>query len=362
MRVLITNNRLAQRTGTELYVRDVALALKRRGHHPIAYSSDLGETADELRRADITVTDDLAKLEIVPDVIHAHHHLDAMAAFLRFPRVPALLFCHGTLPWAEKPISFPSICRHVAVDTACRDRIIGAGVEASKIVILPTFVDMKRFKLRDRINTTPQSALIFSNYPQTEKRVKLIRAACAKVGIRQVAGIGEAQNKAVATPEDFLSEYDVVFAKGRCAHEAAAAGAAVIVSDYGRFAGLLTSKVYDEWRPLNFGVRTLTRPLETRSLVDELRHYDSDDVLKVSKRIRRDACMETAVDNMVGLYREVQTERPRLAALSESEILSATTEYLALLRDYLNEEPKAASRPRLPNWLLRLANIMFPRR
>jgi hypothetical protein len=55
MRVLFTNNTLAGRMGTELYVRDVAVALLKRGHQPIAYSTILGDVADELRAAGIPV-------------------------------------------------------------------------------------------------------------------------------------------------------------------------------------------------------------------------------------------------------------------------------------------------------------------
>lgn len=36
MRILLTNNTLGLRAGSELYVRDVALALLSRGHEPIA--------------------------------------------------------------------------------------------------------------------------------------------------------------------------------------------------------------------------------------------------------------------------------------------------------------------------------------
>ena len=60
LRVLVTNRVLANRTGTELYVRDLALGLLRRGHHPVAYSPLLGKVAEELRAASVPVVDDLA--------------------------------------------------------------------------------------------------------------------------------------------------------------------------------------------------------------------------------------------------------------------------------------------------------------
>ena len=98
LRILITNNALAGRAGTELYVRDVALSLLARGHRPVAYSATLGEVAQELRAATIPVIDDLNSMSVAPDIIHGQHHLETMTALLRFPGVPAVYFCHGWLP------------------------------------------------------------------------------------------------------------------------------------------------------------------------------------------------------------------------------------------------------------------------
>ncbi len=104
--VLLTNNTLAGRAGSELYVRDVALALKKRGHHPVAYSTVLGEVAQDIRDANIEVVDDLAALSCVPDVIHGHHHLETITALLHFPKIPAIgrqkLFDRITLLEGEK--------------------------------------------------------------------------------------------------------------------------------------------------------------------------------------------------------------------------------------------------------------------
>ena len=74
MRILLTNHRLASRTGTELYIRDIALELLARGHEPILYSRSLGPLAQALRAKSILVVDDLANLQTPPDIIHAQHH------------------------------------------------------------------------------------------------------------------------------------------------------------------------------------------------------------------------------------------------------------------------------------------------
>src|SRR4051812_38079645 len=97
-RVLITNNTLGPRAGSEMYVRDVAFGLLEAGWQPMAFSTELGAVAEELRGMTIPVVSDLVRLPFRPDVIHAHHHLDAMAAIQQFPGVPVIYYCHGWQP------------------------------------------------------------------------------------------------------------------------------------------------------------------------------------------------------------------------------------------------------------------------
>ena len=51
LKVLIANATLATLTGTETYVRDLALGLLRKGHTPVVYAPELGPIAEELRRS-----------------------------------------------------------------------------------------------------------------------------------------------------------------------------------------------------------------------------------------------------------------------------------------------------------------------
>ena len=106
MRILLTNNTLARRAGTELYIRDLAMELMRRGHRPVAYSTELGEVAEELRAATVPVMSSLESLGEAPDIIHGHHHYDTLAAMMWFPETPAIYYCHGWLPWEETPLRF----------------------------------------------------------------------------------------------------------------------------------------------------------------------------------------------------------------------------------------------------------------
>src|SRR5580704_4585509 len=161
LKILITNNGLAARAGSELYVRDLALALLRRGHIPIAYSTVLGEVADELRGATIPIVDNLDSLSITPDIIHGHHHLETMTALLRFPTVPAVYFCHGWIPWQEAPPKFPRILRYVAVDYTCRDRLLlEHGIPDDRVSVLLNFVDLERFSPRPPLPARPTRGLV----------------------------------------------------------------------------------------------------------------------------------------------------------------------------------------------------------
>ena len=62
MNILITNRVLAGRSGTEVVVRDLALGLRQRGHHPVVYSPVLGPMADEIRANDVPVYRDLREV------------------------------------------------------------------------------------------------------------------------------------------------------------------------------------------------------------------------------------------------------------------------------------------------------------
>ena len=156
--VLLTNNALGDRAGSETYVRDVALALLRRGHQPVAFSLVLGSIADELRRATIPVVDDLERLGSPPDIIHGHHHLETLIAALTFPDVPIVHFCHGWVPWEELPLKHPSIRRYVAVDEVCLDRLVREeGISPDRVTLLLNFVDLERFIRRAAASAAPRA-------------------------------------------------------------------------------------------------------------------------------------------------------------------------------------------------------------
>ncbi len=314
LRVLLTNLTLASRTGTEAYVRDLALALQRRGHAPLVYSPRLGEIAEEIRAATVPVIDDLDKAPFRPDVIHGQHHPEVMAALFRHPGVPAVFVCHDWEAWCDEPPRFPRLLRYVAVDDTCRDRLmLEAGIEERRVEVLLNFVDLDRFRGRSALPPKPSRALVFSNLASEANALPAIREACRRHAIALDA-VGAAAGRAVSKPEAILGDYDLVFARGRSALEAMAVGAAVIVCGAERLGSLVKSERFDEMRRLNFGRRLLQRRLDADAVAEEIAGYDAADAAAVSRRVCATASLDAAVDRWIAIYEEVIDEGRSLDA------------------------------------------------
>ncbi len=328
MRVLLTNNTLAARAGSELYVRDLALALLARGHEPIAYSRRLGEVAEELRYATVPVVDDLERLARPPDLIHAQHHLEAMTALARFPRVPAVYVCHGWLPEEEMPPSHPRLRRYIAVDELVRSRLLDeCGLPIDQVVTMLNFVDLERFRARPPLPESPRRALTFSNEASEETQLPALRAACAAAGLT-LDVVGLAAGRSCGRPEDLLGEFDLVFAKGRAALEAAAVGAAVVLCDSTGLGPMVTAAELDRLRSLNLGLRLLREPVTCAGVLRQLGRYDAGDAATVTARLRVEASLDQAVDRLLSLYEQVLAEHRAAPSPDTEQEMGALARYL----------------------------------
>lgn len=328
MRVLITNNTLAVRAGSELYVRDLAIELMRRGHHPVAYSTILGPVAEELRAATVPVIDRLNSLGAPPDIIHGHHHYETLTALLRFPTTPAVYYCHGWLPWQEAALKHPNILRYVAVDEVCRERLIAeGGIQPDRIDLVLNFFDERLFPPRPPLPRTPRRALAFGNEFAGHSGLPILIEACARYGI-EVDAQGFNNGNSTAQPGRRLAAYDIVFAKARSAIEALAVGAAVVLCTPGKLGPMVTTENFAALRQLNFGIRTLSQPMDVDSIAAELRKYDFEDAAKVSQLARTVCEMGPAVDRIVDLYQRVLADASRSQSVDHSRAAVHAAQYL----------------------------------
>ena len=304
MRVLLTNARLEDRAGSELYLADVARWLRDHGHHPVIYSSRLGPFAEAVRSESIPVVSDLAELSEAPDVIHAQHHLATMSALATFPLVPTVGFCHGVIPWEESPARHPAIRRYVAVSATTRERLITeGGIGATVIRVMPNFVDLGRFRPRSPLPEQPQRALVFSNSARPGGWLDAVLEACRIRGIEvDLAGLGS--GRPLADPERVLPDYDLVFARGRSALEAMAVGVAVVLCDIEGCGPLVTPADFGRLQEGNFGQAVLRESHHGPYLGEQIDRYDPTTADEVSDIVRTTLGRDRVVSDLVGIYHE----------------------------------------------------------
>lgn len=326
--ILIANATMASLTGTETYVRDLAMGLLRKGHSPIVYAPELGEIALNLRRATVPVVDNLNSIGTIPDIIHGNHNTELMTALLHFEKVPAVFFCHSWTDWISSPPSHPRILSYVAVDDTCRDRLVFEhAIPQERVMVRLHAADLERFKPRAPLPASPARALVFSNNANQWTHLSAVREACSRAGIvLDVAGAGV--NASTASPESLLPRYDLVFAKARCALEALAVGAAVILCDAAGAGPLVTTAELDRLRRLNFGIRTLSEKIDADLLGQQIARYDPGDAHEVSRRVRLSCDLGSVVDDALKLYGEVIEEFRARPVARPGDENRAAAEYL----------------------------------
>jgi hypothetical protein len=292
---------LAERGGTELYVRDLAIGLTRAGHHPAVWSPIVGEVAGDLRAAGVPVFENLSTVTPEPDLVHGQHGDETRAALSRFPDVPGVYVQHDAEAWQDQVPQHPRLLRWVAVDELCRERLLASGADANRTSVVANSVDLDRFPRRELLPRRPSRALLFANTARSDTYVPVVRDACAGVGIElDVVGLGV--GLVSARPEELLGRYDVVFGKGRAALEALAVGCAVVVLDQRGLAGMVTSQQLPEWRRWNLGRRLLSITHNVERLVEELERYDPRDAALCTDFARTECGLDTMVQSMVAIY------------------------------------------------------------
>lgn len=324
MRILITNNALGGRAGTELYVRDVARRLQELGHEPVCFSLELGEVAAELRAAGIAVTDDLTAVA-EPEVIHGHHAVETTLAGMRFPRAPILSFCHGAKVWQEAPCRLPSVVAHVAVSEACRQRLVEEeNIPPEQVRLLLNFVDTRRFQVRAALPDAPRRALIFCNEVTEGPSLDIVRRVCENAGI-SLDAVGRGMGNVSAVPERLLGEYDLVFAKGRAALESMAVGCAVIQLDNCRAGHLVTSERFEGLRRHNFAHGSMTHAISAEHVKSQIEQYDAADAARVCLRVRTEASLDSFMPRLVEVYQQATA-----TSVPEFDPVSSAGDFLRL--------------------------------
>ena len=303
MKVLITNIWLVDWGGTEVYVRDLAVALHLQGIQVEVYSPELGTVSKEIAVAGINVTDSIESLKNVPDIIHAHHTKPALEVLSAFPGVPAIYMIHARNYPEDTPPKHNQIIRYLASDYNTLDQLLTEeGIPYDHAEVFLNWVDTDRFSLKEQWLEKPLKALVFSNYATMDNHLRFIQEACELTGL-ELDSVGRGVRNSMGNPESILRNYDIVFAKAKAAIEAMATGAMVIPCDFRGLGEGVNTRNFSYFRKYNFGMKILNRPIESKLLVQEIKKYDLREIKKVAARIRKEAALSTYVNRIVLLYR-----------------------------------------------------------
>ena len=336
MKILFTQHGLVNPGGTELFVDEVTRALHARGHQVAVYAGAVGEPAGYLRGCGVAVVTDPRDCPWEPDIIHGQHRIHALKALAAFPGCPAILHLHGFLPDLEKPFIHPRIGLYLVTSPWLAERwTIGLGLPKEKFEIVLNHVDTRRFTTTRTPPDIPRQALVYGNSGIGEQQSAVLREACGAAGISlDFAGMVGGRYERV--PEELLPRYDLVFAVGRSALEAAASGCGVIPV-YGNMADeLLGVGNYERLRAQNMSVRlSHHEKLTTAWITAQMSRWDADDIERVGRRIREDASLECVSHQLEDIYKRVTAAFPLTARSPLEEELCAA---LAVLREENSQE------------------------
>jgi hypothetical protein len=180
--------------------------------------------------------------------------------------------------------------------------------------------------------TIPKRALVFNNQASETNFFGTIREVCAQNGIT-LDTIGYAVGNPSMNPEQYLGNYDNIFARGRAALESLATGAAVICCGAEGLGEMVTLQNLDWMRRNNFGLRVLSHPITNKILSAELKRYDAADAQKVSEEVRAAAGLTRTVDQIFSVYQSSLDEWAKSHPPDPAEDGLAFSYYLQDLAD-----------------------------
>jgi hypothetical protein len=339
MKILVTNNTMAFRSGSELYVQELTQELIARGHDVAVFSTQGGGLGEKMKEYGVAVVDDLDQLQWTPDIIHAQHHLETMISLAYFSRTPAVYFCHGWKPWQEHPPFHPRIVTYIAVDVKTQEKAIAEhNVPSDNINIMHNFVDLVRFEKRKSLPQKPQKALVFSNYAAQDNFLPYIQEACKKARI-SLDVVGLSSGNSIARPEEILGNYDLIFAVGRSALEALVSGVSVVICGVWGVGPIVTFQEVKKLRDFNFGVAAMHSELDADIIYKEICRYDSIDAMRVTDYLRERVGLDRAIDNIEKLYVDIIEKFSPLQIDAESDS-QAHARYLKNIAIFLKQKDR----------------------
>ena len=335
MDILITCYRL-DLTGSSTYTLTLATELKNRGHSVSVFSPFPKAVADEMRKRQISVHQNLQDLAArqYSFIIAQHNVISAMARSV-LPETPMIFISHGKLlpqAYLEQPPPIDiDIRKYVAVSERIQKHLVdNHHIPSCRVEVVRNFVDTQRFSPRSEISPAPRTVLLLCN--RCTRRIhKTVKGACRRLNLKLILVGG---NKQVLNVEDYINRADIVISIGRGILEAMACGRAAIVYGYLGGDGMVTKDNIDLLKGRNFSGRVFRKNYNVNDLVEEIRKYDVS-MGKINRQIvLREYNVSIATDRIIGICNDVLRDfRPKPVCFGEiNRYLSEARNIVPLVR------------------------------
>lgn len=322
-RILFSNFTLAGRSGTEVYLWDLASGLQARGWECGIYTPRPGRLAEAFRQRNIPVWHNLEAITMQPEVLHCQHTMESLALRERFPGIPALFMVHDGRSWHDTTPGLAGWSALVAVDDFSRERIMReTGLGEHQIEVIHNSVDTARFLPRAALPEVPLRAAIFTSNVAHDDHVQAARALFRKLDIA-LDELGPGAGRPIEDPENWLPRYDLVLGKGRCALEAMAVGSAVILIGAEGMGEMVTPENFAAFKKRNFGQSLLRPGMNPDFLEQQVLNYSAGSARRVQQLVRATCSLEGMVETFIQLYNALPVRGRPFAG--PSDVLPAGT-------------------------------------
>lgn len=315
MNILMVNERIAKRTGTEIVARDMSLGLAARGNSIAILTAERGDLADEIEAAGVDVHTDPATVSFTPDIIHFNDLALAERTTKAFADTPAMLQWHR---FVERDFSIDGtrITSVVGVSRRIVEKISNyTGIETDGV--FNNYVDLTRFEPRRApLPDKPRKWLLVGQ----QKRGYTLLAKLAAVALSRGVILHTAGPRYFSRVDNLpqtCAKYDLVFASGRCALEAACAGAGVVVTDFNGVGGFLDGSNVSWFYNGNFSFRSFKAPVSARALNQAITDYRPEGAAETTRWLRENADLQVGIGRLLEIYERAlhRSEPPRVPAL-----------------------------------------------
>lgn len=323
LHVLITQQYLCDRGDSELFAIEIARELHTLGHQVAVYTSRAGVLAKELTSHGIPVLTKLQDIPWKPDVIHGQQHLQTLAALNFFPSVPVVYCCHGEQPWIEEPPKHPNILKYVSMCKILHMTNLAkfSWMQEDQCISLWNTFQTKLFPRTRSLLSPKGKALFYAHFKLNSIDENSLKLACSEADL-ELHFMGSPYAPSTDDPHSLFLDYEVVFAAGRNAIEAAASGCGVIPISHRRVGEALTFSNLTRYIDCNFSARSYGYDLAiTRENIKmQIDATRSTDHRELSQWIRDNLGMETTLPKWISIYQDaIRASKSILNALQVSK-------------------------------------------